>query len=68
MFLRVRAHENKQQSPPCASISRKFLSMLGAVSILPDSRRPARLARAVTLPAVPFAGQDDRADTLAGAA
>ena len=42
--------------------------MLGAVAILLDGRRPARFARAVTLSAVPLAGQDDRALTLAGAA
>ena len=45
-----------------------FVGVLVAVAILPDSRRPARFARAVTLSAVPCAGQDDRADTLAGAA
>lgn len=42
--------------------------MLGAGATLPASRRPARFAGAVTLSPVPCAGQDDRADTLAGAA
>ena len=45
-----------------------FVAVLVAVAILPDRRRPARFARAVTLSAVPCAGQDDRTDTLAGAA